>query len=120
MIESTSSNRFRDLTTGIPAPRLDSIPEAFRPFVEIGMELQSEVLQLCGGRVRAWLDWPGQCISCKNVDDLSTAQRNYFVQMQKDYAHFMDAVLQDTLIEQDEYREDGNRISVTHLHQEAA
>lgn len=120
MTESTRNTTFPSLITGIPAPRLDSIPEAFRPFAEMGMKVQSEFFHLCSCRARAWLDWPGQCISCKNLDDLTKAQRDYLVQMQQDYAQFMDAVLQDTLIEEDDYKEESESGSTVPLHREAA
>jgi hypothetical protein len=94
------------LQLGIPAPRIEGIPEAIRPFVEIGMKMQSDVIELCGHRARAWLDWPDTCSSCKTVEDLTSAQSDYLTCMQRDYAHFMDGVLRDTMIEQDEYEED--------------
>ena len=94
------------LTLGLPTPKLEGVPEAVRSFVEVGMKLQSEVLELCGPRARAWLDWPEKYCACKTMDDLTTAQNGYLTRMQRDYAHYLDCVLKDTLIEQDEFEED--------------
>lgn len=94
------------LPLGIPAPQIEGVPEAVRPFVEIGMKMQSEFLELCGHRARAWLDWPEKYCGCKTVDDLTKAQSDYLTRMQRDYAHFLDGVLRDTMIEQDEFEEE--------------
>jgi hypothetical protein len=118
--ESRHTGAFSGLTTGIPAPRLDAYPEEIRPFVKIGLKVQSEFLRLYGCRARAWLDWPQQCASCKSVSDLTAAQRGFFACMQHDYAQFADAVLQDTLIEQDELDEDEDAGAATPLHRDAA
>ncbi len=90
----------------LPAPQLEGIPEAVRPFVEMGMKLNSEFLELCGHRARAWLDWPDDYSSCKTTEDLTEAQNTYFTRMQHDYAHFLDGILRDTMIEQEEFEEE--------------
>ena len=94
------------LPFGLPIPKLEGVPEAVRPFVEVGMKMQSEALELCGHRARAWLDWPEIYCACKTMDDLTMAQSDYLTRMQRDYAHYLDCVLKDTLSEQDEFEED--------------
>ena len=112
------------LPFGLPIPKLEGVPEAVRPFVEVGMKMQSEVLELCGHRARAWLDWPEKYCACKTMDDLTTAQSGYLTRMQRDYAHYLDCVLKDTLIEQDEFEEDvqdeGSQIETGEPHAKAA
>ncbi len=96
----------RGLYVGIPAPKLEGVPEAVRPFVEMGMKMQSEFLELCGHRCNAWLDWPEKYCSCKTMEDLTSVQIGYLTKMLRDYAHFLDGILRDTLIEQDEFEEE--------------
>jgi len=112
------------LPLGLPTPKLEGVPEAVRSFVEVGMKMQSEVLELCGHRARAWLDWPEKYCACKTMDDLTTAQSGYLTRMQRDYAHYLDCVLKDTLIEQDEFEEDvqdeGSQIETGEPHAKAA
>lgn len=91
------------LYVGIPAPQLEGVPGAIRPFIEMGMKMQSEFLELCGHRCNAWLDWQEKSCTCKTMEDLTTAQSGYLAKMQHDYAHYLDCVLRDTLIEQDEF-----------------
>ena len=114
----------QSLPLGIPAPKIDGIPEAVRPFVEIGMKMQSEFLELCDHRCNAWLDWPETCGCCETVEDLTSAQSDYLTRMQCDYAHFLDGVLRDTMIEQDEFEEDaegeGSQLETGTPHREAA
>lgn len=90
------------LYVGIPAPKLEGVPEPVRPFIKIGMKMQSEFLELCGHRFNAWLDWQEKYSTCKTMEDLTTAQSGYLAKMQHDYAHFLDCILRDSLIEQDE------------------
>ena len=71
------------LPLGLPTPKLEGVPEAVRSFVEVGMKMQSEVLELCGHRARAWLDWPEKYCACKTMDDLTTAQSGYLTRMQR-------------------------------------
>jgi len=96
----------KGLYVGIPAPKIEGVPEDVRPFVEMGMKMQSEFLELCGHRCNAWLDWPEEYCTCKTMEDLTTAQSGYLAKMQRDYAHFLDCILRDTLIEQDEFEEE--------------
>lgn len=91
------------LYVGIPVPKLEGVPEPVRPFIEMGMKMQSEFLELCGHRCNAWLDWPGKYSTCKSMEDVSTVQNDYLAKMQHDYAHFLDCILRDSLIEQDEF-----------------
>lgn len=101
--QTPASQRF---DFGLPVPKLDgSIPEAVRPFFEAGLKAQSQLLELCGHRVRAWFDWPEKFFACKTIDDLTTAQSDYFVRMQRDYAAFVDGVLRSAIIEQEELEE---------------
>ena len=92
----------QSLYVGIPAPKLEGVPEAVRPLIEMGMKMQSEFLELCGHRCNAWLDWQEKFTTYKTMEDLTTAQSGYLAKMQHDYAHFLDGVLRDTLVEQDE------------------
>jgi hypothetical protein len=94
------------LPLGLPTPKLEGVPEAIQPFIEVGMKIQSEILGLCGHRARAWLDWPEKYCACKTMDDLTTAQSDYLTGMQRDYAQLLDGILRDALIEQDEFEED--------------
>jgi hypothetical protein len=96
----------KGLYVGIPTPKLEGVPEAFRPFFEVGMKMQSELFELCGHRCNAWLDWPEQYCTCKTMEDLTTAQSEYLTRMQRDYSQFLDCILRDTLIEQDEFEEE--------------
>ncbi len=89
----------------IPAPEIEGVPEAFRPFVEISMKMQSEFMELWGHRSRAWLEWPEDYSNCKTMEDLTSAQSDYLARLQHDYAHFMNGILRDTMIEQDEFEE---------------
>ena len=91
---------------GIPTPEIEGVPEAVRPFVEMGMKMQSEFLELCGHRCNAWLDWPEEYCACKSTEDITKVQGDYLAKMQHDYAHFLDGILRDTLIEQDEFEEE--------------
>lgn len=93
------------LQLDLPTPQIEGIPEAVQPFVEIGMKMQSEILELCGHRALAWLDWSQTCGSCKTAKDLASAQSDYLTRMQRDYAHFVDCILQDAMIEQDEFED---------------
>ncbi len=95
----------KGLYVGIPAPRIEGVPEAVRPFIEMGMKMQSEFLALSGHRCNAWLDWPEEYCTCKTMEDLNKVQSGYLEKMQRDYAHFLDCILRDTLIEQDEFEE---------------
>lgn len=92
----------QSLYVGIPAPKLEGVPEAVQPYIKMGMKMQSEFLELCGHRCNAWLDWQEKYSDCKTMEDLTTAQSGYLAKMQHDYAHFLDSVLRDSLVEQDE------------------
>ena len=91
----------KDLLFGLPTPRLDGIPEPMRPFCEMGMKAQSDMLALWGHRARAWMDWPETLGTCKTLGDLTKAQKGYLDGMQRDYAHFTQGMLQRMMIEQD-------------------
>lgn len=91
---------------GLATTRLDHMPEAFRPLIELGMKLQSDWMELFGHRAKAWAEWPQTLANCKDMDDLTQAQRDYVVTMQHDYAQFLDRYLQDAMIEQDEYNDE--------------
>jgi len=112
------------LAAGILMPEPERLPENVRPFVEIGMKVQSEFLTLCGHRVRAWFDWPEKLCACKTAADLTTAQGDYLATMQHNYAVYLDGVLRDAMVEQDELEEDGEDGSSGHEtetpHREAA
>lgn len=112
------------LPLGLPTPQIEGVPEAIWPFIEIGMKLQSEYVELCGHRVRAWLELPENCRTCKTIDDLTAVQSGFLTKMQHDYAHFLDGILRDTMIEQDEFEEEeekeGNEPETGTLHREAA
>ncbi|MDA7949041.1 MAG: hypothetical protein MPJ78_16385 [Hyphomicrobiaceae bacterium] len=90
----------QDLIFGLPTPQLDTVPEAMRPVCQIGMQLQSDALELWSHRARAWMDWPETFFACKTVDDLTKAQGEYLGQMQRDYAHFTDGMLRHIMVEQ--------------------
>jgi hypothetical protein len=108
-------------TIGIPAPRVDQIPEAMRPFVEMSLKLQSECMELYGHRAKAWAEWPPTFFACRCTEDLAEAQRDYITRMQKDYAAYFDGILRDTMIEAEEYVEDdGNSETADVKHLEAA
>jgi len=96
----------KGLYVGIPTPKLEGVPETVRPFLEVGMKMQSELLELCGHRCNSWIDWPEQYCTCKTMEDLTTFQSSYLEKMQRDYAKFLDSILRDTLIEQDEFEEE--------------
>jgi len=118
----------RGLYVGIPAPKLEGVPEAVRPFFEMGMKMQSEFLELCGHRCNAWLDWPEKYSSCKTMEDLTSVQIGFLTKMQRDYAHFLDGILRETMIEQDEFVEEeetkaedqGSQLETRTPHREAA
>jgi len=116
----------KDLYVGIPTPKLEGVPEAVQPLVEMGMKMHSEYLELCGLRCNAWLDWPEQFCTCKTMEDLTVFQSSYLSKMQRDYAQFLDRILRDTLIEQDEFEEEdeaqdkGSQPKTEVPHQEAA
>jgi hypothetical protein len=98
----------RAFEISIPTPKLDFVPEAVQPFIEIGMKLQSEFLEMWGHRYRAWLGWQEEFCACKTMDDLTTAQGDYLTRMHRDYTAFLDGVLHDAMVVQDELDEDDN------------
>ena len=112
------------MAAGVPALEPEAFAEAVQPFVEIGMKAQSEFLKLYGRRARAWFDWPGKFCACKTMQDLTAAQGGYLTTMQHDYAVYIDGVLRDAMLEQDELDEedeDGSPERETEtLHREAA
>jgi len=114
----------KGLYVGIPTPKLEGVPEAVQPLVEMGMKMQSEYLELCGHRCNAWLDWPEQYCTCKTMESLTTFQSSYLTKLQRDYAQFLDSILRDTLIEQDEFEEEvqdkGSQPKTEVPHREAA
>lgn len=99
-----------DLLFGLPALRLEAVPESFRPFCEFGMKVHSDALELWSYRARAWMDWPGTFTACKTLDELTKAQNEYFAQMQRDYAHFADGMLRRAMIEQDTLDDQGDDV----------
>lgn len=102
MSKSKSSNQPQDkedLLFGLPKPQLDSVPDAIRPYCELGLKIQADTLELWSHRARAWMDWPETFTTCKTLDELTKAQGEYFGQMQRDYAHFAEGMLQRMMIE---------------------
>ena len=113
----------QDVPIGIPAPKLEGIPEAARPFVEMSMKLQAQILELYGHRCCAWLDWPDKSCTCKTMEDFTKVHSDYLTNMQRDYAQFMDRVLRETLVEQKEFEEEAQDQAhplKTGTHREAA
>ena len=99
-----------DLLFGLPTPQLDGIPELMRPFCELGMKAQSDMLELWGYRARAWMDWPETFSSCQTLGDVTKAQREYLDRMQRDYAHFNEGMLRRMMIEQDALDEEESKV----------
>ncbi|GBE44332.1 hypothetical protein BMS3Bbin10_02423 [bacterium BMS3Bbin10] len=93
-------------TCGLPTPRLDGIPDAVLPLVQLGMPLHGAWLGLCGNRVSAWLEWPGRVCTCKSMAELTTAQIEYLETMRQHYADYLDGVLRDTLMAPESFEEE--------------
>jgi hypothetical protein len=87
-------------------PHIEGIPEAVQPFVQIGTKMQSEWLTLVGRRAEAWLDWPERLCKCSTANDVAEAQTAFLETMQHDYAAWLDGILRDTMIEQEELDEE--------------
>jgi hypothetical protein len=102
--------RSAGLVSPIPAPRLEGIPQIMQPAFELGAKLQSELICLCCHRTEAWLNFPSRMATCKTLTDVAAVQGAFLGEMQHDYAEFVDCVLRDTLIEQDEFQNgNGNK-----------
>lgn len=93
------------LTSPIPVPRLEGIPEIMQPAFEFGARLQSECVSLWCHRAQAWLNLPSCMATCKSPTDVASVQGDFLGEMQHHYAQFVDGVLRDSLIEQDEFVE---------------
>jgi hypothetical protein len=87
-------------------PQFEGIPEPLQPFVQIGAKLQSEWVALVGRRAEAWLDWPERLCKCSDASEVAKAQTAYLEAMQHDYAAWLDGILRDTMIEQEELDEE--------------